>query len=81
MDERKGILTPAQEKILDELLKFNNGLAESMDGPAITLIDNQGIEILKDKLEEKYPGVSQEFLYPIIDALFAGLEQISKLQE
>ena len=77
MSERKGVLTPDQEKILDEVLVFNNKLLETVDGPAITLIDNQGLERLKNQLIEKYPG-SEEILYQIIDLLFAGLSEIIK---
>lgn len=77
MEERKGVLTPEQEKTLDDLVQLS-GIAESLDGLAISLIDNQGIELLKGKLEEKYPGAVSEFVYPIIDAIFAGLETIAK---
>jgi hypothetical protein len=80
MDERKGILTPDQEKILDDLIKLNSSVAESVDGVAITLIDNQGLQILKEKAEEKYPGISEEFIFPIVDGLFAGLSAIAKTE-
>jgi len=73
METRKGILTPEQEKTLEGLVKLNNKIAESLDGPAITLIDNQLIERLKAKLEVKYPGATVEFVYPIVDVLFDSL--------
>jgi len=77
MAERKGVMTADQEKILDNLIEFDNKIVEAADGLAITLIDNKGIEILKDKLEAKYPGASEEFVYPIIDAIFEGLKSIA----
>ena len=43
MEERKGLFTPEQEKKLDDLIKFNNPILESIDGPAIQLLDNQGL--------------------------------------
>jgi len=81
MDERKGVLTKEQEKILDELLKFNNKIAESVDGLAISLIDNQLLERLQEMAEKKFPGVSEEFIFPIVDAIVAGLQQIVASQE
>lgn len=77
MDERKGILTPDQEKTLDKLVKFNNKVAEAIDGPAITLVDNQVIERLKQNLAVKYPGALEEFVYPMVDGLFLALDQIA----
>lgn len=79
--ERKGVLTPEQEQVLDRLVKFNSPVAEKLDGPAITLIDNQGLERLKNSMEEKYPGSTEEFIYPIVDALFEGLEAIAESTE
>ena len=76
-DTRKGILTPEQESKLDDLVKFNSVLAESIDGLAIQLIDNQGIEKLKAQLIEKYPG-ALEIVYAIVDALFEGIGQITQ---
>ncbi len=75
---RKGILTPEQEKTLDGLLVLNNKAAEAVDGLAISLIDNQGIERLKEKMEANYPGALEEYVYPIIDAIFDGLEKIKE---
>lgn len=74
-DERKGILTPDQEKILDDIIKFN-GLLEAVDGPAISLIDNQGIERAKQALIAKWPE-ALPIVYEIIDMLFAGLGQLA----
>jgi len=70
-DERKGFLTPEQEKQADLLIKAK-GIAEALDGPAITLTDNQGLERLKTQLVEKYPDVLP-IVYEIIDAIFAVL--------
>jgi hypothetical protein len=77
MNERKGFLTPEQEKILDGLITFKNGLAEKVDGVAIQLIDNQGLERIKKQLEEKHPGAI-ELVYQVVDALFEGLGEIVK---
>ena len=79
-DERIGVLTPEQEAILDKLLKFNNNLAESLDGPAISLIDNQGIERLLDKIDEKNPDV-RPIVLQIVDLLFSGLGQLIPEEE
>ena len=79
-ETRKGVLTPEQEQLLDDILKFNNKLAETFDGPAIKVVDNQGIERLKAKLLEKYPG-ADEILYQIVDVLFEGLKELVKEPE
>ena len=73
MEERKGVLTPEQEKILDELLKFNNKLVEAVDGKAIQLIDNVGLEKAKKEIPEEY----LPFVYMIIDGLFDGLAEMA----
>jgi hypothetical protein len=80
METRKGFLTPDQEKILDELIKFNNKVAERLDGPAIQLMDNQGLERIKSDLEEKYPG-SVELVYQVVDGIFEALKEISQGDE
>jgi len=81
METRKGILTPDQEKLLDKLIVFKNKGAEAIDGLAISLIDNQGIERLKVQLEEKLPGASEQYLYPIVDSLFSQLESYMESKE
>ena len=70
-EDRKGFLTPVQEEQIDELIDLN-GIAETLDGPAIRLADNQGLERLKAQLDEKYPG-AKEIVYEIIDAIFKAL--------
>lgn len=75
-ESRKGILTPEQEAILEKVLKFNNKLAEVIDGPAIQLIDNQGLERAKQKLLEKAPE-SEELLYEIVDILMDGIATLA----
>ena len=79
-ETRKGVFTPEQEKVLDDVLKFNNKLLETVDGPAISLIDNQGLDRLKAQLIAKYPG-SEEILFQIIDLLMAGLAELVKEPE
>lgn len=70
-DTRKGFLTPEQEKQVDDLVKLN-GVAESLDGPAISLMDNQGLQRLKPALLEKYPD-ALPVVYEIVDAIFDAL--------
>lgn len=76
-DTRKGFLTPEQEKTLDELIKFDNALAEKLDGVGIQLIDNQGLERTKSIILEKYPE-SLPLIYTVIDGLFEGLAELIK---
>ena len=72
MEERKGVLTPNQEKGLDELIKLD-GIKEKLDGPAIKLIDNQIVERAKKKIPEEY----LEEVYTIVDELLKafGIEK------
>ena len=69
--ERKGVMTPEQEQILDDLIKVP-GIGEALDGPAISIIDNQGI----DRLLEKATPETKQAIYEVVDILFAGLEQL-----
>jgi len=73
MTARKGFFTPEQEKKLDYAIKLK-GAAEALDGPVIQLTDDQGLERLKAKLEEKFPGAS-EFVYEIIDVIMELLPE------
>ena len=75
--ERKGLFTPEGEKLLDKVAKFKNKALEAVDGPLISLIDNQGLERLKNEAEEKYPGVTENYLYPIADAIEAILQVVA----
>jgi len=68
MEERKGFLTPNQEKGVDELLKLD-GIAEAMDGVIIKLADNQGLE----KLKEKIPVDVLPIVYEVIDEILKAL--------
>ena len=74
MEERKGIFTPEQEQLLDELIVLKKG-GESIDGLAIRLLDNYGIETLKSKLLEKSPE-TLPILYEIVDALMNALGEL-----
>ena len=71
MEERKGFFTPEQEEILDNLIELS-GIAEKLDGPVIRLADNRGLEVLKNKIAEKYPDAIP-VIFEIIDALFEVL--------
>lgn len=71
-DSRKGFLTPEQEKQVDDLIKLE-GISEALDGPAISLADNQGLERLKPLLIEKGGEAVLPVVYEIIDTLLAAL--------
>lgn len=67
---RKGVFTPKQEQKLDELIKLK-GIAEALDGPAIRMADNRGIELLKSKIPPEYIPVVYEIVDEIMSALGA----------
>lgn len=73
MEERKGFLTPAQEKKIDDLLELK-GIAESLDGMAIRLADNQVLE----KLKKKLPSEVLPVVYEVIDEIFNALPEVSE---
>ncbi len=67
MEERKGFLTPNQEKGIDELIELD-GVAEAMAGIAIKIADNQVLERMKAKIPtEVLPAV-----YEVIDEILAA---------
>jgi hypothetical protein len=66
--ERKGFLTPEQEKLLDKLIVLK-GIAEALDGPAISLMDN----VVVEKRKEKIPAEHLPLVYEIIDEIFDAL--------
>ena len=68
MSERKGVMTPTQESQLDDICVFT-GLAETFDGPAIKIIDNQVI----DRLKKKIPAEYLDDVYVIVDLIFEAL--------
>ena len=68
-DTRKGFLTEEQEEQLDALIEFENAVAEKLDGPAIRLADNQGLERLKSTINEKWPD-ALPMIYEVVDAIF-----------
>ena len=71
MEERKGFLTPEQEKKLDKLIELK-GIYEAIDGPAIKIADNVGLEKLKVKLTAENPDILP-IIYQIIDEIMAAL--------
>ena len=77
-DTRKGVLTPDQEKKLDDILKFDNKIAEGVDGIVIKLVDNQAIEMLKAQAIEKFGEDVLETIYEIVDVIFEGLDAITE---
>lgn len=74
-DTRKGFLTPEQEKQIDDLIELK-GIAEGIDGPVISLSDNQGLERIKPQILEKYPDVLP-IIYEVVDAIFDALPKKS----
>lgn len=72
-ETRKGAFTPEQEKLLDDLIELK-GIGEALDGPAISLIDNQGIDRLLEKANEE----TRQVIYEVIDMVMEGIEAIIK---
>jgi hypothetical protein len=70
MEERKGFLTPEQEKQLDELIELK-GIYETMDGTAIKLTDNMVLEKLKVKIPEEVLPVVYEIINEVFKSLIA----------
>jgi hypothetical protein len=71
MEERIGFLTPEQEKKLDQLIELK-GISEALDGPAIKIADNVGLQKLKEKLLASQPDILP-IIFQIIDEIFAPL--------
>jgi hypothetical protein len=67
-DERKGFLTPEQEKKIDDLIELS-GVAETFDGVAIKLADNYGLEALKSKIPEDILPIVYEVIDQILDVI------------
>lgn len=76
-EERKGALTPEQEKIAEKLIVSKNSAIEAVDGTAITLIDNLAIEAILKKADEKNPEI-RGYVNQVVDIIFAGLETLVK---
>lgn len=70
-DTRKGFLTPEQEQQVADLI-HETGVIEALKGPAIKLIDNQGLERLKPAIIAKYPD-ALPMIYEVIDTIMAAL--------
>jgi len=73
MSERLGVLTPGQQKFADVELIILKGVAEAVDGWAIRLADDIGVEKAKQAILKKYPDFDMSMVYDITDALFIGL--------
>ena len=71
MEERIGFLTPEQEKKLDQLIELK-GISEALDGPAIKIADNVGLQKLKEKLLASQPDILP-IIYQIVDEIFSAL--------
>ena len=72
-DTREGFLTPEQEKILDDLYE-GKGIIEAVDGLAIRIADNKGLQQLKSKI----PSDVLPVIYEVIDSVFEALKPIAK---
>lgn len=70
-EDRRGFLTPEQEQKLDDLIVLK-GIPEVIDGIAIRMADNTGLEKLKAKLLAEKPELLP-FIYEVIDEIFAAL--------
>lgn len=68
LKERKGFLTPNQEKGMDDLITLE-GMAERLDGAVIKLTDNQGLERVKKKIPKEY----HQEVYTVVDTIFSAL--------
>jgi len=71
MDE-KGLFTKEQEEQLDAWMKFNNPILEAIDGPAISLIDNQGLERAIASIRETKPELWAIYVQ-VRDMIFAAI--------
>lgn len=74
-EERKGAMTPDQEKTLDKLIVLKNKALEAVDGTGITLIDNLAIEAILDEADKKNPEI-RGYVLQVVDVIFAGIETI-----
>ena len=70
--EEKGLFTAEQEKQLDAFIKFGNPVLEAIDGPAISLIDNQGLERAIAGIRENKPELWSIYCQ-VRDMVFAAL--------
>lgn len=68
METRKGFLKPSQEEGLDTLIELK-GIAEAVDGAVIKLLDNQGLE----RLKEKIPADVLPVVYEVLDEILSTL--------
>lgn len=75
--ERKGAMTPEQEKTLEKLIVLNNKALEAVDGTLITLVDNTAIEAILKAADKKNPEI-RNYVYQVVDIIFAGLEAITE---
>jgi putative heme degradation protein len=80
MDERKGALTPDQEKTLEKLIALKNKALEAVDGTIITIVDNLAIEAILDAADKKNPEI-RGYVYQVVDVIFAGLEAMIEEKE
>ena len=69
---REGLFTKEQEAKLDKLIKFKNPILEGLDGPAISLIDNQGLNVLTKKLATNNPDL-WPVITGVIDVIFEAI--------
>jgi putative heme degradation protein len=80
MNERKGALTPEQEKTLEKLIVLKNKALEAVDGTIVTIVDNLAIEAILDAADKKNPEI-REYVYQVVDVIFAGIEAMMEEKE
>lgn len=67
-EERRGLFTEDQQNRIEKAVKA--GKFEAVDGIAINLIDNYGLEAAKQALLKKYPDLDMNDVYGITDTVF-----------
>ena len=79
-EQRKGAMTPEQQKTLEKLIVLKNKAAEAADGLVIQLVDDLAIEAILDEADKKNPEI-REYIYQVVDVIFAGLESATEKTE
>lgn len=65
----KGLMSPETEKTLGAKLKFKNAIAEAVDDPFISIVDNNIFEPLSKKLPSNILPFVVEALAAVIDEM------------
>jgi hypothetical protein len=73
-DTRRGFVLPEGESKLDRVVKLS-GIAETLDGPAIKLADNVGLEMAKKKIVEKWGVDILPDIYGVVDMIIDAIPE------